>query len=108
MTYDDMVAVHINQIGMVTGVPWHRRNWRWRWDCRGESWHEDIGMRIPQHCVFDGHAARGVWISGCASSECMHASVDTSTVCMFKKKQHLQEVLLVHPVIAIPFCLTHS
>jgi hypothetical protein len=98
MTYDDMVAVHINQVGMVTGAPQHR-NWRWRWDCRGESWDEDIGMRIPQHCVFDGYVvAPGVWLSGIASSECMHASVDSKS-CMYvkKTKQHLQETSHVHP-----------
>jgi hypothetical protein len=84
MTYDDMVAVHINQIGMVIGVPWHRRNWSWRWDCRGESWHEDIGMRIPQHFVFDGHVARGVWMSGLHRLiVCMPLST-ASSVCMFK------------------------
>jgi len=88
MTYDDMVAVHINQVGMVTGVSQHR-NWRWRWDCRGESWHEEIGMRIPQHCVFDGYVfAPGVWLSGIASSECMHASVD-SKFCMYVKKNSI-------------------
>jgi hypothetical protein len=88
MTYDDMVAVHINQVGMVTGVPWNRRNWRWRWECRGESWNEDTGMRIPQHCVLKGMFARGVWISGFASSECMHASVD-SKFCMYVKKNSI-------------------
>lgn len=38
MTYDYIVEVHINRDGMAR--PWHR-NWRWRWDCRGEGRHED-------------------------------------------------------------------
>jgi hypothetical protein len=83
MTYDDMVAVHINRDGMVTGVPWHG-NWRWRWDCRGEVWHVNIGMRIPQHCVLMGMlpAAYG-YQAVHRLNVCMPLST-ASTVCMFK------------------------
>jgi hypothetical protein len=84
MTYDDMVAVHINRDGMVTGVPWHK-NWRWRWVCRGESWHVNIGMRIPQHCVLMGMlpAAYG-YQAVHRLNVCMPLST-ASTVCMSKK-----------------------
>jgi hypothetical protein len=91
MNYDYMVAVHINHDGMVTGVPW-RKHWRWRWDCSGEGRHENT----PALC-FDGHVAHGAWISGCASSESMHASVN-SELCMYvKKDQHFQESVHVRP-----------
>ena len=105
MTYDDMVAVHINRDGMVTGVPWHR-NWRWRWDCRGEGWHANIGMRIPQHFVLMGKLPAAYGYQAVHHlNVCMPLST-ASTVCMLKKTQHLQEIL-VHPVIAILFYLDH-
>ena len=84
MTYDDMVAVHINRDGMVTGVPWHR-NWRWRWDCRGEGWHANIGMRIPQHFVLMGMLPAAYGYQAVHHlNVCMPLST-ASTVCMLKK-----------------------
>jgi len=84
MTYDYMVALHVNQDGMVKGLLWHKI-WRRRWGCRdcrdrkSEVWHENT----PALC-FDGYFARDVWIPGCVRLNVLPVN---SELCVYVRKR---------------------